>query len=158
MSGLFADPILQAGFAVLVVINPICIIVAGVRFYAARLTKRRVAMGNWFAAGTFICLVFRVVFLSLNKSQYNGSDVVDILNEAHLDSVQQCSDNTRRTRAYTRRDCYCQQGEFPSQHPVYNHSMLQKFKLNRTCTNTSPPDDVHCKLRPLTYRSGHTSV
>jgi hypothetical protein len=69
MPGLFADPVLQAGFAVLVVFTPICIVVTGLRFYAARLVKRRLAMEDWLALGALICFLLWVVFLSISKSR-----------------------------------------------------------------------------------------
>ena len=81
MPGLFADPVLQAGFAVLVVFTPICIIAVGLRFWSVRLTKRRVGMEDWLALGALICFLLWVIILilSVSKLAYNDSYMVDSL-------------------------------------------------------------------------------
>lgn len=73
MPGLFADPALRAGFVVVVVFTPICMVVTGLRFYAARLMKRRLAMEDWFAFGALLCLLLWVVFLSIMASNIRAA-------------------------------------------------------------------------------------
>jgi hypothetical protein len=68
MPAFLNDPVLQAGFAVLVVFTPISTAVVALRFYTAKLTKRRIGMEDWLALGALICLFLWVVFLSLSKS------------------------------------------------------------------------------------------
>jgi hypothetical protein len=68
MPDLFSDPDLQAGFAVTVVFTPLSIIVTGLRFYATRLSKRRIGFEDWWAFGALICFLVWTVFISLSES------------------------------------------------------------------------------------------
>lgn len=74
MLEILTDPVLRAGFAVLVVFTPISVIATGLRFYAAKLMKRRFAMEDWLALGALVCLLLWVVFLSLSKLVHAGSE------------------------------------------------------------------------------------
>ncbi len=79
MPGLFANPVLQAGFAVTILFTPICIAVTGMRFWAARLTKRSVGMEDWFALGALVFYLLWVIFLALSKSTYHDSCSLNIM-------------------------------------------------------------------------------
>ena len=82
MPGLFANLVLEAGFAVLVIFTLICIIVTGLRFYTARSAKRGFTTEGRLALGAFICLVLWVIVLRLGGLAYDCSGVVGVLNKS----------------------------------------------------------------------------
>ncbi|KAI9154646.1 benzoate 4-monooxygenase cytochrome P450 [Paramyrothecium foliicola] len=79
MSALFADPALQAGFAVVVIFTPLSVVITGLRFWASRLSNRPIGTEDWLALGALICLLLWVVFLSLmakNIQEIGGPEFI----------------------------------------------------------------------------------
>lgn len=64
---LFSNPVLEAGVVTLAVFTPICIVVTALRFYCAKLAKRRIAIEDWLACAALVTLLLWVILLSLSK-------------------------------------------------------------------------------------------
>ncbi|CAI6079734.1 unnamed protein product [Clonostachys chloroleuca] len=65
VSGLQTNPVLMAGFIVVLVFFPLSFLVTGMRFWATKLAKRSLAAEDWFALGALIAFILWVIFLAM---------------------------------------------------------------------------------------------
>jgi hypothetical protein len=71
VSGLQTNPVLMAGFIVVLVFFPLSFLVTGMRFWATKLAKRSLAAEDWFALGALIAFILWVIFLAMSTSSLN---------------------------------------------------------------------------------------